>query len=171
MGAPTTKKLLAWAKKGDVDALVGLAAEACEDEDEDEDEGEDDMEQAELAYKWLHVAADFGSKKAAAAADDMLEWSSFRYDDGQLVQGLVHLELGEEYLLGKDGLPKDFEKARAHLAYAKKLKVHVSTDAAKGFPALCKRVGKEAAEVFTSFFPEKRSAKKKATAKKKKKAK
>src|SRR5262245_47997604 len=97
MGTPSAKKLLAWAKKGDVAALLGLCS-AAQDEDE---EGEGDTEGDELAYKWLLVAGDFGHEKAASAADDMLEWSSLRYDDGALVQGLVHLELGEAYLSGK----------------------------------------------------------------------
>ena len=61
MGTPSAKKLLARAKKGDVDALL-----AC----------------------------------CSVAADDMLEWSS----------------LGQAYLSGADGLPKDEKRARAHLA-------------------------------------------------------
>ena len=86
MGTPSAKKLLAWAKKGDVDALLALCSAAVSDEDED---AEVDTEGDETAYKWLLVAADFGHKKAASSADDMLEWSSMRYDDGALLQGLI----------------------------------------------------------------------------------
>src|SRR5678816_3347524 len=103
MGTPSAKKLLAWAKKGDVESLLGLCSAAVSEED---DEAEVDSEGDETAYKWLLVASDFGHKTAGKAADDMLEWSSMRYDDGALLQGLIHLELGQAYLSGADGLPK-----------------------------------------------------------------
>ena len=147
MGTPSTKKLLAWAKKGDVDALLELCSAA---QDDDAEEG--DSEGDEMAYKWLLVAADFGHKKAADAANDMLEWSSMRYDDGALLQGLIHLELGQAYLSGDDGLPKDEKKARSHLAFAKKLDVHKTTDAAKDFPKFRKKVGAASAKIFSEYF-------------------
>jgi hypothetical protein len=78
-----------------VDALLELCSAA---QDDDAEEGDSDGD--ELAYKWLLVAGDFGHKKAAKAADDMLEWSSMRYDDGALLHGLIHLELGQAYLSG-----------------------------------------------------------------------
>ena len=151
MATPSVKKLLGWAKKGDVDALLALCSAAVSDEDED---AEVDTEGDETAYKWLLVAADFGHKKAASSADDMLEWSSLRYDDGALLQGLIHLELGQAYLSGADGLPKDEKKARSHLAFAKKLKVHDTTDAAKDFPKFRKKVGVASAKIFSEYFPE-----------------
>src|SRR6478609_6241780 len=104
MATPSAKKLLAWAKKGDVDALLELCDVAQGGED-DEEAGDGEGDQ--LAYKWLLVAEDFGHEKAGKAADDMLEWSSFRYDDGALLRGLIALELGQAYLSGADGLPKD----------------------------------------------------------------
>jgi hypothetical protein len=153
MGTPSAKKLLAWAKEGDVDSLLGLRSAAVSEEDDD---AEVDSEGDETAYKWLLVAADFGHKKAASAASDMLEWSSLRYDDGALLQGLIRLELGQAYLSGADGLPKDDKKARKHLAEAKKLEVHKTTDAAKGFPAFRKKVGAERAKIFSEYFPDKK---------------
>ena len=151
MGTPSAKKLLAWAKKGDVDALLEL----CDLGTDDEDEG-GDSDGDETAYKWLLVATDFGFKKAARAADDMLAWSSFKFDDGALVQGLIHLELGQAYLSGAEGLPKDDEKARAHLERAKKLEVHKTTDATKDFPKFRKKIGVERAKIFSEYFPEKK---------------
>ena len=153
MGTPSTKKLLAWAKKGDVDSLLELCSAPGGDED---DEADVDTEGDETAYKWLLVAADFGHKKAGKTASDMLEWSSLRYDDGALVQGLIHLELGQAYLSGADGLPKDEKKARTHLAFAKKLEVHKTTDAAKDFPKFRKAVGAKGAAIFSEYFPEKK---------------
>ena len=154
MGTPSAKKLLAWAKKGDVDALLELCDLGMEDDDDDEGGG--DGEGDETAYKWLLVAADFGHKKAQRAADDMLGWSSFKFDDGALVQGLIHLELGQAYLSGADGLAKDEKKARSHLATAKKLEVHKTTDAAKDFPKFRKKIGAERAKIFSEYFPEKK---------------
>jgi hypothetical protein len=156
MATPSAKKLLGWAKKGDVDSLLGLCSAPGGDDD---DEGDVDTEGDETAYKWLLVAGDFGHKKAASAAGDMLEWSSLRYDDGALLQGLIHLELGQAYLSGADGLPKDEKKARSHLAFAKKLEVQTTTDAAKGFPAFRKKVGDANAKIFSEYFPEKKKKK------------
>ena len=120
MGTPSAKKLLAWAKKGDVDALLGLCDLGMADED---GEGDGDGE------------------------GDMLAWSSFKFDDGALVQGLIHLELGQAYLSGADGLAKDEKKARAHLE---------QTDAAKDFPKFRKKIGAEHAKIFSQYFPEKK---------------
>jgi hypothetical protein len=153
MGTPSAKKLLAWAKKGDVDSLLALCSAAVSEEDDD---AEVDSEGDETAYKWLLVAGDFGHKKATNAASDMLEWSSLRYDDGALLQGLIELELGQAYLSGADGLPKDDAKARKHLAEAKKHEVHKTTDAAKGFPAFRKKIGAARAKIFFEYFPEKK---------------
>ena len=152
MGTPSEKQLLAWAKKGDVDSLLGL----CSAPGGDGDEEDVDTEGDETAYKWLLVATDFGHKKAASAADDMLEWSSLRYDDGALLQGLIHLELGQAYLSGASGLPKDEKKARKHLERAKKLAVHKTTDAEKDFPKFRKKVGAASAKIFDEYFPEKK---------------
>lgn len=71
------------------------------------------------AYKWLSVASDFGHEEADDVIDDLLESSSLRYDDNQFLTGSAHWELGLAYLAGKDGLPRDLEKARAQLADAK----------------------------------------------------
>lgn len=154
MGTPSEKQLLAWAKKGDVDSLLGLCSPPGGDDDDDDDDV--DTEGDETAYKWLLVAGDFGHAKAAKAADDTLEWSSLRYDDGALLQGLIHLELGQAYLSGADGLPKDEKKARKHLERAKKLKVHETTDAEKDFPKFRKKVGAAGANIFSEYFPEKK---------------
>jgi len=152
MGTPSEKTLVAWAKKGDVDSLLGLCSPPGGDEDDDDVDTEGD----ETAYKWLLVAADFGHEKAGKAADDMLEWSSLRYDDGALLQGLIHLELGQAYLSGDDALPRDEKKARKHLERAKKLAVDKTTDAEKDFPKFRKKVGAENAKIFSEYFPEKK---------------
>lgn len=149
------KKLFVLAKAGKIEAifkLVGVAADGG-DEDEDEDDPGDTGEADDLAYKWLQVAADFGHEEAEEAADDMLETSSLRYDDGQMVQGLIHLELGEQYLAGKGPLPVDFEHARRHLGIARELKVDKTTDVAKGFDATRRKLGAEARAVFDGVFP------------------
>lgn len=153
------KKFLAAAKKGDIDAiweLAGVGAEADEDDDDD-DEGdgeEGDVGEAdELAYKWLLVAADFGHAAASEAADDMLETSSLRYDDGALVQGVIELELGVAYLMGTDGVPANHEHATTHLQQAAALDVHNTTDAADGFPEIRRSLSPEARAVFDAVFP------------------
>jgi hypothetical protein len=149
------KKLLEAAKAGDVEKIFELAGGGGgggDDDDADDDEGGGANEADGLAYKWLLVAGDFGHADADEAADDMLETSSFRYDDDHMMQGLVHLELGEAYLAGGDGLAVDLEKARAHLQIAKQLEVHETTDVGKGFPALRKKLSAAAREVFDSVF-------------------
>jgi hypothetical protein len=73
-----------------------------------------------------------------------------------MVQGLVHLELGESYLRGSDGLQVDLEKAKAHLETAKQLEVDETTDVATGFPALRKKLGPAALAVFDAVFPGKK---------------
>ncbi len=151
-------KLLAAAKAGKVDKIFELAGYG-EDEDEDGDGG-GSHEADEVAFQWLLVAADFGHEAAGEAADDMLETSSFRYDDEQMVQGLIHLDLGEAYLTGADGLPIDPALAKTHLEIAREMAVHKTTDAAKDFPATRKRLSAPARAVFDAVFPDKKKSSK-----------
>jgi len=127
----TNKLLMAFARKGAIDKI--LAVMTTDDESEDN---------ADLAYKWLQVSADFGHKKAAKAADDLLESSSLRYDDGGGVQGLIHFELGRAYLLGEDGLRVNLAKARSHLEFARTLDIASTVDLAQELKRLRKRLGK-----------------------------
>ncbi|WP_018353390.1 hypothetical protein [Longispora albida] len=97
------------ARRGDLDGLAGLS-------DGDPD-GNGDL----LAYRWLHVARDFGHDAADELIDDLLEVSSLRYDDDQFAVGSEHFGLGLAYLTGRDGLPVDPELAGRHLAEAREL--------------------------------------------------
>lgn len=71
-----------------------------------------------VAYKWLCAASDFGHDAADELIDDLLETSSLRYDDDQLVTGNAHWELAVAYLTASEGLPRDLDKARVQLAAA-----------------------------------------------------
>jgi TPR repeat protein len=104
---PTSEQLAQLAKAGDLQLLFGLM------------DGSADSNRDVLAYKWLAVASDFGHEEADDMIGDLLEASSLRYDDDQFETGNAHWELGLAYLTGTEGLPKDLEKARAHLADAK----------------------------------------------------
>lgn len=99
--------LLALARDGKVDAIV----EVCDlDTASDNDR---------LVYKWLCAASDFGhAEKANAAIDDIMEWSSLRYDDDQYETSSAHWELAAAYLEGTDGLPRDLTLAKQHLEQA-----------------------------------------------------
>jgi len=164
------KKLFELAKAGKVDAIL----EATSSFDEDDEDG--DVDGAQDSYKWLQVAADFGAKRASKQADELLGTTSLKYDDGDMVIGLIHLELGQAYLRGEAPLPVDHAKAKRHLGLAKDAAIHVSTDAAKSFPAFRKKLRAEACAVFDAYFPakgapaakkaKKAPAKKTATAKK-----
>jgi hypothetical protein len=104
---PTDAALLALAKAGDFDGLF-RAVEPLDEEERDD-----------AAYKWLAIASDFGHSEADEYMDGMLEGSSLRYDDDQMVVGGIHFDLGAAYLTGADGLDRDVEKARAHLTMAR----------------------------------------------------
>jgi hypothetical protein len=107
-GKPATDTaLLALAKAGDFDGIF-RGVEPLDEEERDD-----------AAYKWLAIASDFGHAEADEYIDGMLEGSSLRYDDDQMVVGGIHFELGASYLTGTDGLDRDVEKARAHLTMAR----------------------------------------------------
>jgi hypothetical protein len=137
-------KLLAAAKAGDLDELFELVSAAA-------DEGQCDPD--ETAYKWLHVALDVGHQEAEERLEDLECGSSLRFDDGQMLVGLIHLELGEAYLRGSDGLPIDDALARQHLTFAASVKVHETTDVAQGFPELRRTLSDSARAVFDACFP------------------
>lgn len=147
------KKFLLLAERGDVDGILDLAGAYLNDDEDYDDEDDESAEGDDLAYKWLLISSDFGHKKAGEAADDMLESSSLRYDDGQMRIGLIHLEIAEQYLSGKEILPANIAHAKRHLAIAKKLEVHKTTNVAKDFNAIRRRLPTEAQVVFNSFFP------------------
>jgi hypothetical protein len=149
-----------------LEAITGGDNEGADDEGYDDEEGGSNQID-EAAYKWLHVAADFGSEEARERADDMRETSSLRYDDGGMVVGLLHLELGQAYLKGQAPLPRDVEKARYHLEQARDADITKTTDVGKDFPAFRGKLNAEAAEVFAEYFP----ATKKSAPKKKRAAK
>ncbi len=100
--APVTNADLA--RKGDLDALMALSNNSPG--------GWEDAQ----AYKWLVAAEDFGHTGARARISDLLEISSLRYDDGNMLTGHMHYELAMAYLTGEDGLPLDLAKARKNLA-------------------------------------------------------
>jgi hypothetical protein len=104
---PTDAALLALAKAGDFEGIFH-AVEPLDDEERDD-----------AAYKWLAIACDCGHAEADEYMDGMLEGSSLRYDDDQMVVGGIHFELGAAYLAGTDGLDRDVAKARAHLTMAR----------------------------------------------------
>lgn len=174
-------KLFKLAKAGDLDALLEAivgdeeddveveAEEEEEDEEDDGDYGDDDGEEGsgssaadDAAYKWLHVAADFGADEAREMADDMLETSSLRYDDEGMSVGLIHLELGQAYLSGDAPFSVDHAKAKYHLEIAKDAKIDTTTDVADGFDAFRKKLDEGACAIFDGYFaPKKKKAKKK----------
>jgi hypothetical protein len=172
-------KLFKLALAGKIDDLLdaiggddagGGGAGGDNDEDYGDDEGGGSAETDEAMYKWLLVAADFGNENALEMAGDLLETSTLRYDDGGMVAGLIHLELGQHYLCGVAPIPVDHEKASGHLAQARKLEVHRTTDVGKSFDAFRRKLGVDALALFDSFFGGKKrksAPKKKATPKKK----
>jgi hypothetical protein len=103
---PNVQDLVVLARAGDLQPILHLCGV--------DDDGEGDI----LAYKWLNVASDFGHAEADDLVDDLLERSSLRYDDDNLVTGGVHFELGVAYLNGGDCLPRDPKLARQHLTTA-----------------------------------------------------
>ncbi len=105
-------KLLAYAREGNLGAIL-LATGHHEPGGfyDNGPEAEGDPE----AYKWTLVARDFGHAKADGVLDDLRSISSLRYDDGDLVTGHIHYDLGLAYLRGDEGLAIDFAKADRHL--------------------------------------------------------
>ena len=103
---PSIAQLAAVAMAGDLPKLMGLMNNIPEDDRD------------QTAYKWLAVASDFGNEDAEDVMGDLLEATSLRFDDDQLLTGNAHWELGVAYLTGTDGLPRDLEKAAAQLASA-----------------------------------------------------
>lgn len=79
----------------------------------DQDPAKDNDAQA---YRWMAAAHDFGHARAWKKMRSLLEISSLRYDDGGLVTGQMHYELGMDYLRGCHGLPLDMIKASKNLA-------------------------------------------------------
>ena len=128
---PSSDQLARMAIAGDIEGLFGLM------------DGEPDGDRDVLAYKWLAVASDFGHEEADDAIDDLLEASSLRFDDDQFLTGNAHWELGLAYLGGRDGLPRDLDRAREQLLAAQDRHYPVSiadgdkmlADLRRGLPA------------------------------------
>jgi hypothetical protein len=150
-----TQKLLKAAKAGKVAQLLKLA-EAAHDGNQ-------------VAYKWLLIAADFGHD-TNAQLDALLELPPFQYDDEQSIEALIHYEIGLAYLQGKDGLALDLVGAKAHLEFARELKVHAELHPT--FAALRRTLKADALGVFNAIFaPPKAAARAKPKPKAKAKAK
>ena len=139
---PTDAALLAFAKAGDFDGLF-RAVEPLDEEERDD-----------AAYRWLAIASDFGHAEADEYMDGMLEGSSLRYDDDQMVVGGIHFDLGAAYLAGSEGLDRDIEKARAHLTMARERHYPWTVQGSKKMIAdLAKSAGNDRAlvdELFTA---------------------
>lgn len=86
----------------------------------------DEHERDDVLYRWLWICHGFGHSDAAEWADDMLETSSFRYDDEQITVGHITLELAELYLVGDDHIAANRSTALSHLKYARTLQVDVT---------------------------------------------
>lgn len=140
-----TLKLLKAAKAGKIDHLLKLTSSG----DHDDDEGGSDAN--ELAYKWLLIAADFGHD-TNDELDALLELTPFHYDDEQMIEALIHYEIGAAYLQGQDGLLVDLARAKDHLEFAHELKVHVTTDLSKTFATLRRTLKGEALALFEGIF-------------------
>jgi hypothetical protein len=95
--------LLTVAQAGDIEGLLELAYRTPSEESHG------------VAYKWLAVASDFGHEEADEMIDVLLE-GPLHADDDNFVSGHAHFELAVSYLIGRDGLPVDFDKARVHVA-------------------------------------------------------
>lgn len=149
-------KLLAAAKAGKLDKIFDLAGF-------DEEGGDDDASTTALYY--FLVAADFGHD-VEDEIDSLMTGSDLHFDDGQMAEALTELELAEDYLRGESGLKVDLKLARAHLERAAELEVDKTTDVAKSFPALRKKLKPDALAVFDAVF--KPAKTKKPAAKKKK---
>jgi TPR repeat protein len=101
------------------------------------------------AYRWLLVAADYGHAAGETSAREMLSTSLLR-DDPEIA-GLAHLDLGEWYLTGKNGLPRDLERGRKHLERAKELvDLELAVDS---FSSSRKKLPPDAAAVLDAIFP------------------
>ncbi len=105
-------QLLAYAREGKLDAI--LLATGHNEPDGFYDNGPEAEGDPE-AYKWLLIARDFGHAEADKVLDDLRSISSLRYDDGNLVTGIIEYQLGLAYLRGSEGLAIDFAKADLHL--------------------------------------------------------
>ena len=133
--APATHADLA--RKGDLDAIMSLSNNSPG--------GWEDAQ----AYKWLVAAEDFGHKGATAKIADLLEISSLRYDDGNMLTGHMHYELALAYLTGGDGLPLDLAKARKNLALSLDGIQNIDLD----FASDRQKLGGDALRVFDEEIP------------------
>jgi len=125
------------AKDGNIAAIMAFS--------DKDPKGEGDAK----AYKWLVVTRDYGYRRADSAIADLLAISSLRYDDGDLVVGQIHYELGLAYLTGSDGLPKDFRKAQENL----RASLPSIYDVTNEIEADREHLTGEARSIFNSVFP------------------
>jgi hypothetical protein len=133
--APATHADLA--RKGNLDAIMALS-----------NNSPGSWEDAQ-AYKWLVAAEDFGHKGATAKIADLLEISSLRYDDGNMLTGHMHYELALAYLTGGDDLPLDLAKARKNLALSLEGIQNIELD----FASDRKKLSGDALRVFDELIP------------------
>lgn len=125
------------ARRGDLEALAALA-----------DGGGGGYNDAQ-AYKWLSAAADFGHARAEAMANGLLEATSLRFDDGGLLVGQMHHELGLSYLGACEGWPHNLQWARKHLALGREGVLGTEHD----FAADRRGLAADALKVFDEVFP------------------
>ena len=109
----TDTRYLTFARKGDLAAI--MKATGHNDYPEGYADRGPETEGDADAYKWMLIAEDFGHAEAKNVVDNLLGLSSLRYDDGGLVTGQIHYDLGLDYLSGLNGLPTDFAQAKKHL--------------------------------------------------------
>lgn len=139
--AKPATKLGAAARAGDLRSVQKLLAA-------EKDEDERDVQ----FYQWLCVAADFGHAEASEMAEDLLESSSLRYDDDQVLAAHAHFEVACWHLGGRHGLPIDLDKGASHLRHAKALgfreKLDVEREILEAHDALRDDAQKAFAQVF-----------------------
>ncbi|MEO6775759.1 MAG: hypothetical protein ABI467_22555 [Kofleriaceae bacterium] len=138
-----SEHLVKLAQTGDLDALLARMDDVPE---EDRDE---------TAYKWLHVAVDFGHAEADERIADLMEGSSLRFDDEQIVTGNAHWELGLAYLTGGESLPRELDKATMHLEAARASGYPMSIESGDEMIADARmRLSRDARAAFDAVYPE-----------------
>src|SRR5207245_2364187 len=129
------------AMRGDLDVLLRLVYGAAQHDPE------------VIAYKWLAVASDFGYGNADDMLGDLVESSSLRFAADRYGTGRAHWRLGLAYLTNTDGLPRDLDKARSHLASAKDRGYPMSVQGADAMMAQARaRLAPDALAVFDAVF-------------------
>jgi hypothetical protein len=133
-------RAIAAAKKGDVEAIQALFKRGYDAKADQ--------------YRYLVLGGDQGfdaCKKAARALRDKTT------DEDELADlGLAHLDLGEWYLVGKNGIAVDLKRGRAHLTEAKAMLDFEMV--VESFQRSRRRLKPDAAAVLDAIFPAKAKA-------------